>query len=424
MSALCRDCGTFMSIAHAASLRPPERCAVCGSPRLIVHGELDRLAIAHIDCDAFYASVEKRDRPEIANQPVIVGGGRRGVVLTACYLARQSGVHSAMPMFQALKLCRDAMIVKPDMKKYAAEGRRVRALMQSVTPLVEPVSIDEAYLDLSGTERLHRASPAETLARLCRRIEAEIGVTVSVGLSFHRVLAKIASGLDKPRGFSVIGHADALEKLDRLPIRELPGVGPAAERALAKSGIASVGALRRSTARTRLAPGAADLLAEIESGRAGRAIAPDRPTKSISAETTFASDIASIESLAAELWPLCERVSARLKTSMLAAETVQIVLRTADFRRINRQRAVHPPTQLAAILFDVSAALLKETADGRPYRLIGVGASNLVGADAADHGDLLDGSRARKLSLERAIDDVRARLGPGAIATGRSLKKP
>lgn len=424
MSSFCRDCGTFVSQeGPAATPRHRGRCACCGSPRIVAHAEFDRLKIAHIDCDAFYASVEKRDRPELAQRPVIVGGGKRGVVLTACYIARQSGVRSAMPMFQALRLCPDATIVKPDMRKYATEGRRVRSLMQSVTPLVEPVSIDEAYLDLSGTERLHRASPAETLARLCRRIEAEIGVTVSVGLSYHRVLAKIASGLDKPRGFSVIGHSDALERLDQLPIRELPGIGPAAERSLVRSGIATVGALRHAAARDHLAGGAAALLREIEAGEAGRSIAPDREPKSISAETTFGSDLTSVDALAAELWPLCERVSERLKSALLAAETVQLVLRTADFRRINRQRAVKPPTQLASVLFETSLGLLKETADGQPYRLIGVGAASLVRETEADHADLLDDSRARKLNLERAIDQVRAKLGPTAIATGRSFKR-
>lgn len=390
----------------------------------MTHDELDRLSVAHIDCDAFYATVEKRDKPELTDRPVIVGGGHRGVVLTACYIARQSGVRSAMPMFQALKRCPDATVIRPNMAKYAAEGRRVRALMQSVTPQVEPVSIDEAYLDLSGTERLHRACPAETLARLARRIETEIGITVSIGLSFHRVLAKIASGIDKPRGFTVIGRSDAISRLDPLPLRELPGIGPRAELDLAKSGLSTIAGFRRASGRARLSPAASELLAEIEAGHAGRQIVPDRTTKSISAETTFVTDLMNLEDLASILWPLCERVSARLKASALAAKTVQLTLKTANHKRIGRQRAVTPPTQLATILFEVGTALLEEMADGRAYRLIGIGASGLAEAASADQGDLLDVGRTRKLNLERAIDAVRTRLGPGAITTGRSLKRP
>jgi len=416
MTALCRDCGALAKETEEKLANNWIRCNICGSPRLASHPELATLAIAHIDCDAFYATVEKRDDPSLSGRPVIVGGGKRGVVLTACYIARQSGVRSAMPMFKALALCRNAVVIRPNMAKYAAEGRRVRSLMQAVTPQVEPVSIDEAYPDLSG--------PAETLARLAQRIESEIGITVSIGLSFHRALAKIASGIDKPRGFTVIGRSDALQRLDPLPIRELPGIGPRAEAELKKSGIHTVASLRQAASRARIAPGAAALLADIEAGHAGRAIAPDRETKSISAETTFAADLTDPEALARELWPLCERVSARLKASMLAAETVQLVVKTTSFRRINRQRAVSPPTQLAMILFETAVALLAEVADGSAYRLIGVGASSLTGAEGADQGDLLDRTRARKVNLERAIDSVRSRLGPGAIATGRTLDRP
>ncbi|HCL48589.1 MAG TPA: DNA polymerase IV, partial [Rhodobiaceae bacterium] len=196
--ALCRDC------LNSSTLEPHEtRCPSCHSPRLIKHDELLQLGVAHLDCDAFYAAVEKRDNPELNDKPVIIGGGRRGVVSTCCYIARIHGVHSAMPMFQATKACPDAVIVKPDMEKYGRVGREVRDLMRELTPLVEPLSIDEAFMDLRGTERLHGGAPAESLMRLVNRIENEIGITVSIGLSHNKFLAKLASDLNKPRGFSI-----------------------------------------------------------------------------------------------------------------------------------------------------------------------------------------------------------------------------
>ena len=197
MASFCRDC-----LADVPERSP--RCAGCGSPRLARHGELARMAIAHVDCDAFYATIEKRDDPSLADKPVIVGGGHRGVVATACYIARTFGVRSAMPMFEARRRCPHAHVIKPDMAKYVRVGREVRAMMEALTPQVEPLSIDEAFLDLTGTERLHGMMPAKTLARFAKRVEADIGITVSIGLSQNKFLAKIASDLDKPRGFSML----------------------------------------------------------------------------------------------------------------------------------------------------------------------------------------------------------------------------
>ena len=200
----CRDC-----LQDFAT--PTKRCKNCGSPRLVTHPEIHDLAIAHIDCDAFYASIEKRDNPELRDKPVIVGGQIRGVVSTACYIARIHGIKSAMPMFKAMKLCPNAIVVKPNMAKYAAAGKIVREIMFEFTPLVQPVSIDEAFLDLSGTEKLHGASPALSLARLVKRIETEVGITASVGLSHNKFLAKLASDFEKPRGFSIIGKSETRE---------------------------------------------------------------------------------------------------------------------------------------------------------------------------------------------------------------------
>ena len=208
-AALCRDC-------LAESGPAAKRCLACGSPRLLAHPERDLLSIAHVDCDAFYAAVEKRDDPSLADKPVIIGGRKRGVVSTACYVARTYGVRSAMPMFKALKACPHAVVIKPNMQKYVAAGRAVQKLMLELTPLVEPVSIDEAFLDLSGTERLHHGSPARTLARLAKRIEDELGITVSIGLAPNKFLAKVASDLAKPRGFSIIGRP----RSSRLPGRQ------------------------------------------------------------------------------------------------------------------------------------------------------------------------------------------------------------
>ena len=186
MSALCRDCLTTGDFEH--------RCPACRSPRLVVHAELDGLSMAHMDCDAFYASVEKRDRPELRDLPVIVGGGQRGVVTTCCYIARIYGVRSAMPMFKALQACPEAVVISPNFAKYRAESRRIMALMADLTPLVQPLSLDEAWMDLSGTERLHLATPAVTLAKLQATIEREIGITVSIGLAPNKFLAKIEIG--------------------------------------------------------------------------------------------------------------------------------------------------------------------------------------------------------------------------------------
>ena len=194
----CRDC-----LADASP--NSGRCGACRSPRLLRHPELDRLSIAHVDCDAFYATIEKRDDPALAAEPVIVGGGKRGVVAAACYVARTFGVRSAMPMFEALRLCPHATVIRPNMEKYVGVGREVRRMMLDLTPQVEPLSIDEAFLDLTGTERLHGMNPAKALARFARDVESKVGITVSIGLSGNKFLAKIASDLDKPRGFAVLG---------------------------------------------------------------------------------------------------------------------------------------------------------------------------------------------------------------------------
>ncbi|HEV8680563.1 MAG TPA: DNA polymerase IV [Stellaceae bacterium] len=412
---MCRDCATLARPPAA-----PERCPDCGSPRLLAHDELADLAIAHLDCDAFYATVEKRDRPELAELPVIVGGGARGVVLACCYVARLYGVRSAMPMFKALELCPDATVIRPEMAKYREIGRAVRAEMQRLTPLVEPLSIDEAFLDLSGTAALHRAVPAQLLAALARRIDNSLGISVSIGLSYNKFLAKLASDLDKPRGFAVIGRGEAVAFLADKPVGWLWGVGGAMQRRLAADGIMRIGQLRAldPVEMARRYGRIGGRLAQLARGDDNRRVDPDGPARSISAETTFARDEADPEALARHLWPLCEKVAARLKASALAAGSVTLKLKTADFRLRTRSRRLADPTQLADTLYRTARYLLAGEADATTrFRLIGVGADSLVDGEQADLPTLFD----RPRHLEAAIDDIRRRHGTGTLPRGRGL---
>jgi DNA polymerase-4 len=392
---------------------------------LLSHPELEALQLAHIDCDAFYAAVEKRDDPGLRDQPVIVGGGRRGVVAACCYVARIDGVRSAMPMFKALKACPNAVVIRPDMAKYQRVGRQVRALMHEVTPLLEPLSIDEAFLDLSGTDRLHGGCPARTLALLVNRIEREIGITASIGLSYNKFLAKVASDLEKPRGFSVIGRAEAVDFLTDKPVGLIWGVGRSLQRRLEADGFATVGRLRdcSETALVARYGVIGRRLARFARGDDDRAVQPNTPPKSLSTETTLERDVADAESLAAVLWPLCESLARRLKRAALAGTAVTLKLKTGDFRLLTRSRRLAAPTQLAEMLYRVALPMLRAAADGTPYRLVGIGASELVDAAQADPPDLLDPTLERHIRVERAIDDVRAKLGNKVIAKGRGLPR-
>ncbi len=421
MSRLCRDC-----LWVASGAEPPGRCSECASPRLVAHPELNELAIAHIDCDAFYANVEKRDNPAIREKPVIVGGGRRGVVAAACYVARLYGVRSAMPMFKALKACPDAVVIRPDMAKYKEVGHQIRGLMRETTPLVEPLSIDEAFLDLSGTAALHGGAPARTLAALALRIEQAFDLTVSIGLSYNKFLAKIASDLDKPRGFAVIGRGEARRFLADRPVGIVWGVGKALQRALARDGIVTIRDLWRYEEAALAARYGAmgNRLYHFSRGEDERRVEPDAPTKSISAETTFETDLSDRSALARELWPLCETVARRLKRSGLAGRTVTLKLKTRDFRLLTRRQRLADPTQLAERIFEAAHGLLARECDGRKFRLIGAGVSDLADGAEADPPNLLEPERARDARVEQAIDRVRDKLGPEAIVKGRAFKGP
>jgi DNA polymerase-4 len=415
MRTLCRDC--FWTGADA-----PRRCPSCGSPRMLTHPDLATLSMAHMDCDAFYASVEKRDRPELRDVPLIVGGGVRGVVTTCCYIARMSGVRSAMPMFKARALCPQAVILPPEFSKYRAESKRIFAKVRDLTPLVQPLSLDEAWIDLSGTERLHGAPPAMMLARLQAEIEAEIGLTVSIGLAANKFMAKIASEIDKPRGFSVIGATESRSFLAPRPVRILPGVGPVLAASLEKAGYRTVGDIAAADLRD-LADrfGAHGLhLHKLAHGQDSRAVNPEQSRKTISAETTFNNDLSAISDLEDRLWPLCEKVARQLRAEGIAGRVAGLKLRTPDFRIITRRRTLPVPTQTARTLFNVARELLAAEPPGRSYRLIGAGLSDFIEASAAE-GDFFADSEKRSLKSETAVDALRARFGKGAVVTGRSL---
>ncbi len=413
----CRDC--FTAVLAGAS-----RCPACKRPRLARHPELHKLSIAHLDCDAFYAAVEKRDNPDIADQPVIIGGGKRGVVSTCCYIARIRGVRSAMPMYKALQACPEAVVIKPDMEKYVRVGKEVRQMMRDLTPLVEPLSIDEAFLDLNGTEKLHHATPALSMARLQARIEKEIGITVSVGLSYCKFLAKIASDMDKPRGFSVIGEAEALTFLAGKPVSLIWGVGKAFEAKLAKGGITRIAQLQRMEENDLMAHYGVmgRRLWRLSRGLDDRDVSGNGVAKTISAETTFFDDISDAEELRRKLWPLCERVAVRAKAANKSGKTVVLKLKTGDFKSRTRSLTLPDPTQLAEVIYRTSAPLLAKETDGTSFRLLGVGISQLSDGGFSDPPDMLDPTATRRADAERAMDKVRARFGNEAIIKGRGMK--
>ncbi|MGL5363472.1 MAG: DNA polymerase IV [Bosea sp. (in: a-proteobacteria)] len=426
MQTLCRDC-----LTDHDTVQPLRRCTACGSPRLLSHPERETLTLAHIDCDAFYAAVEKRDDPSLIDKPVIIGGGKRGVVSTACYIARTHGVRSAMPMFKALAACPDAVVVKPDMAKYARVGREVRQLMFELTPLVEPISIDEAFLDLTGTQRLHHASAAVTLARFAARIEREIGITVSVGLSYAKFLAKVASDMDKPRGFSVIGRAEAVTFLAAKPVSLIPGIGQASATKLAEAGYRLIGDLADAPVDQLFRAAGRDgpRLRQLANGIDPRVVTPERETKSVSSETTLDSDVSDYAQLEKLLWALCEKTSRRMKASRHAGLTITLKLKTADFRILSRSRQLPEPTQLARTLFEAGREMLARECNGTRYRLIGIGASELSAPETADHGDLANPDVPRVKAMESAVDKLRAKFGNDAIVSGigfaeKAPKKP
>ena len=411
--AICRDC-------LWTGDRTVERCGACDSRRMACHDELDQLTIAHLDCDAFYASVEKRDRPELHDRPVIVGGGKRGVVSTCCYIARQYGVHSAMPMFKALKACPEAVVIKPDFRKYIAASEAIFGAVGKLTPLVQTLSLDEAWIGLAGTERLNGGPPAWQLIRLQQQIETDTGLTVSIGLAPNRFLAKVASELDKPRGFSVLG-SEAPAVLAPRPVSILPGVGPVFRKTLQSDGFATVGDLAAADVRDLIKRyGETGLrLFDLANGRDARAVSPGHDRKGMSAETTFNEDLTSVEDLEAELWPLCEKLASKARRDGVASRVLVLKLRRTDFKIVTRRMSVPEPVQTARALFAAGRELMAPEL-GRAYRLIGIGMGEVV--EAADSHALFETAETRALRTETAIDALRARFGAKAVVAGRALK--
>ncbi|MBY8977864.1 DNA polymerase IV [Rhodobacteraceae bacterium NNCM2] len=420
MPALCRDCLTWFD-------RPPAgRCPVCAKRRVLAHEELGALAIAHMDCDAFYASVEKRDDPSLADKPLIVGGRHRGVVSTCCYIARIAGVRSAMPMFKALKLCPDAVVIKPRMEVYAAVSREIKAKMQRLTPLIEPLSLDEAFLDLSGTERLTGATPAQSMARLAAEIERDIGVTVSVGLSHNKYLAKIASDLDKPRGFSVIGRAETVSFLAPRPVRSIWGVGPSLAGKLEADGYqtnADLAAADPSELMKRYGK-MGKRLHELSRGHDLRRVDASSGAQSISSETTFDTDLGARDPLIGHLWRLAVRTSDRAKAKEVAGRTVTLKLKTAKFQTVTRQARLETATNLADILFAHGEQLLDQAIDKGPFRLLGIGLSSIEGVAEAEPAEamLFEDGQSLRAQAEAATDAIRQRFGKDSIIRGRALR--
>jgi DNA polymerase IV len=418
MPGFCRDC------FHPAK-DEVRRCTACGSPRLVRHRELLDLSLAHIDCDAFYASIEKRDNPELADKPVIVGGGKRGVVSTCCYIARINGVRSAMPMFKALEACPDAVVIKPDMEKYARVGREIRTMMQDLTPLVQPISIDEAFLELKGTELIHHHEPpARLLARFAQRVENEVGVSVSVGLSYCKFLAKIASDFEKPRGFSVIGQQEAVEFLATQPVTLIWGVGKAFANTLAGDGITRISQLQQMDEATlmRRYGVMGQRLFRLARGIDERSVHPNDAAKSVSAETTFFEDISSLDELSVHLRALSEKVARRLKRGGIAGQTVVLKLKTQDFKSRTRNFKLENPTQLADRIFRTGLGLLQKEPAHLRYRLIGIGVSSLTNPSLADPDDLVDLQAGRRAKAEAAMDRLRDKFGNTSVQTGYTFK--
>jgi DNA polymerase IV len=394
---ICRDC--FSTGEGETSL--DIRCRECGSPRLVSHADLFSLRVAHLDCDAFYASVEKRDTPELRLQPVIIGGGRRGVVAAACYMARRYGIRSAMPMFKARAACPHVVVIRPNMNKYAAVGSEIRTLMRRTSAVVEPVSIDEAYLDFSASGP-DAEPPALILARLAASIETELGLTVSIGLGPNKFLAKIASDLDKPRGYAVIGANEAAAFLRRMPVSLIHGVGHATQVRMERDGIQRIGQLRTFPAGelVRRYGSFGERLSHFSRGIDHRGIKNSRPTKSISAETTFEDPIRSLNELSDRLVPLVERVATRMRARGYWGTTVTLKLKTASFQTFTRSHTLTEATSSASVIGDIARALLIDKAGDVAFRLMGVGVANLV--EAADMPSLLTG-----IHEEDAVIDLR-----------------
>jgi nucleotidyltransferase/DNA polymerase involved in DNA repair len=381
-------------------------------------------AILHVDMDAFYASVEQRDNPDLRGKPVIVGAGprERGVVAAASYEARKFGVHSAMPSRTADKLCPQGVFVPPDMKKYGQVSKQIMTILGAFTPFVQPVSVDEAFMDVTGSTQ--KFGDALTIARRIKaEIHAQTGLTASVGVAPNKFLAKLASDLNKPDGLTVITEANKVEMLAPLPVSKIWGVGKVTEKRLHEVGIRTIGDLQRmplDELRQRFGD-TADHLHALAMGKDDREVETDEESKSISSEHTFDVDTTDLDQIKKCLLEQCEEVGSRLRQEKLAARTVQLKLRYADFTTLTRRRTLPQPTQDEMMLYEVAGQLLvAEGIEGKRIRLIGVGGSNLVPPEI--QSDLFNRTDEKRARVNKVVDDLRGKLGPGAIKRGTSLR--
>ena len=401
--------------------------APAGRRRRLSLGPVEPRTILHVDMDAFYASVEQRDDPSLRGRPVIVGGsGDRGVVAAASYEVRRYGVHSAMPMRDALRRCPDAVCVRPRIGHYADVSKQVFAVFHEFTPLVQGLSLDEAFLDVTaGTGAL---GEGEQVAReIKRRIRERTGLTASVGVAPNKLVAKIASDLRKPDGLVVVRTGEINAVLDPLPIRKLFGLGARTAPRVEALGIHTLGELRRaSPARLRPIFGRyAERVLQRAAGIDTRPVVPDQDEKQVSAEETFDTDIADHARLRAEIVRLADKVAARLRTRGLTASCVTVKIRRRDFTTYTRQRHFEPPTQETRVFTAIATELLDAWLAAQPraaLRLLGVGVSDL--APAAQLDLFTAPQTARNRELDAAVDRIRERFGKVALAPASTLPRP
>jgi DNA polymerase-4 len=381
-------------------------------------------SILHVDMDAFYASVEQRDKPELRDQPLAVGGtGNRGVVAAASYEARQYGIYSAMPMREALRRCPHLLRVRPRMAHYQAVSKQIFEIFRGFTPLVEGLSLDEAFLDVTASVALF-GEPADIAGSIKRRIRETTGLTASVGVAENKLVAKIASDLDKPDGLTIVYPSDYASRLDPLPVSVIPGIGRETLKRLSVASVSTVRDLRTADTRVlepifgRFTQKTRDRAAGIDD----RPVVASREEKSISAEETYDTDLAHREDMERELLRLAEKTTARLRKAGLAAATVQVKIRQPDFTTVSRQRTVTPPTSGTDQFHTIACGLLREWLAANPaarVRLLGVGGSNLSNAV---QGDLFAHSDAEP-HVDRTVDEIRSRFGTDALGRARTLGK-
>jgi DNA polymerase-4 len=387
------------------------------------------LTILHVDMDAFYAAVEVLDHPELCGKPVIVGGPSRsrGVVSSATYEARKFGVRSAMPSAQAARLCPQGVFMPVRMERYSEISGEVMRIFRSFTPLVEPLSLDEAFLDVAGAERLFGDGPAIG-RRIKERIKAELGLVASVGVSYVKYLAKLASDLEKPDGFVVIRPEDVDRRLPPLPITRLWGVGPKTATRLEALGLRTIGDVR-AAGEERLVRELGDFgshISRLARGEDARHVEPSWDAKSIGAERTFERDLTAVTAMEGELLEIAEEVGSRLRADRVAARTVQIKVRFHDFRTITRSRTLERATDITREIFDVARSLLKEKAGvkGARVRLLGLQGQNLASAGAGQGTLFGEKERAKERRLDQVIDALRQKMGEDAVVRARTREDP